>query len=146
MTDSAPQWGAPPPKQKLRPWHIVLIVLGGIALFGLGLWWILSWALGPLVASGDDFMRALQARDYARAYTLATPALQRELGDAQRMSTSGLPPFSQWSWSQRSIRNDVGRLGGSVTYEGGRNGAVALQLSQVDGQWRVTGFRFDPPR
>ena len=52
------------------------------------------------------------------------------------------PPFTEWSWSQRSIRNDVGRLSGNVTYQGGRSGGVALQLDQVDGQWRVTGFPF----
>lgn len=145
MTETAPQWGTPP-KQKLRPWHIVLIVLGGIALFVGGILWFLSWALGPMIASGDDFMRAMQARDHARAYALAAPALQRELGDANRLSGASPPPFSEWSWSQRSIRNDVGRLSGSVAYEGGRTGAVALQLSEVDGQWRVTGYRFDPPR
>lgn len=145
MTESAPQWGTPP-KQRLRPWHIVLIVFGGIALFGGGLWWFLSWALGPMIASGDDFMRALQARDHARAYSLAAPTLQRELGDAERMRGASPPPFAEWSWSQRSIRNDVGRLSGSVSYEGGRNGHVALQLSQVDGQWRVTGYRFAPPQ
>lgn len=146
MTESAPQWGAPP-QQRLRPWHIVLIVLGVLALFGGGLWWILAWALGPLIASGDDFMGAVRARDFERAYALSTPALQRELGDAARMRESGSPaPFTAWSWSQRSIRNDVGRLSGTVSYEGGRSGGVALQLDQVNGQWRVTGFRFDPPQ
>ena len=146
MTDSAPSWGAPP-RQRIRPWHIVLIVLGGLALFGGGLWLILSWALGPMVASGDDFMAAVRARDFDRAYALSTPALQRELGAAGRMraSAGALQP-AEWSWSQRSIRNGIGRLSGSATYEGGRSGGVALQLHQVDGQWRVAAFRFDPPQ
>lgn len=146
MTESAPQWGAPP-RQRLRPWHIVLIVLGGLVLFGGGLWWILSWALGPLVASGDDFLGAIRTQDFNRAYALSTPALQRELGDAGRMraTAGGLQP-AEWSWSQRSIRNGIGRLVGSVTHQGGRSGGVALQLHQVDGQWRVAAFRFDPPR
>jgi len=146
MTDSAPFGGAPP-RQRLRPWHIVLIVLGGLALFGGGLWWILSWALGPLIASGDDFMAAVRAQDFNRAYALSTPALRRELGDAERMraTAGGLRP-TEWSWSQRSIRNDIGRLAGTATYQGGRSGGVTLQLHQVDGQWRVAAFRFDPPR
>ena len=146
MTDSAPSWGAPP-KQRLRPWHIVLIVLGGLALFGGGLWLILSWALGPLVASGDDFMAAVRARDFDRAYQLSTPALRRELGSVARMraSAESLQP-TEWSWSQRSIRNDIGRLSGTVTHQGGRSGGVALTLHQIDGQWRVAGYRFDPPR
>lgn len=146
MTGSAPFGGAPP-RQRLRPWHIVLIVLGGVALFGGGLWWILSWALGPLVASGDDFMTAVRARDFERAYTLSTPALQRELGDAGRMrATAGALQPTEWSWSQRSIRNGIGRLVGNVTYQGDRSGGVTLQLHQVEGQWRVAAFRFDPPQ
>jgi hypothetical protein len=146
MTDPASQWGAPP-RQRLRPWHIVLIVVGAVALFGVGLWQLLAWALGPLVASGDDFMAAIRGNDFDRAYALSTPALQRELGDAGRMRASASPaPFTEWSWSQRSIRNDVGRLSGTVLYQGGRSGGVALQLDQVDGQWRVTAFRLDPPR
>lgn len=146
MADSTPQGGAPP-KQRLRPWHIVLIVLGGMVLFGVGLWQFLSWALGPLVASGDDFMRAMQARDFERAYALSTPVLQREVGHPIRMGVLASPaPFSEWSWSQRSIRNDIGRLGGTVTYQGGRSGGVTLNLEHVEGQWRVAGVRFDPPR
>ena len=146
MTGSAPQWEAPP-RQRLRPWHIVLIVLGGLALFGGCLWFILSWALGPLVASGDDFMRAMQARDFDRAYQLSTPALQRELGSADRMraSSESIQP-TEWGWSQRSIRNDIGRLSGTVNHQGGRSGGVTLTLHQIDGQWRVDGYRFDPPR
>jgi hypothetical protein len=145
MTDSTRQWGAPP-RQRLRPWHIVLIVFGGMALFGVGLWQLLSWALGPLKASGDDFMRAVQAQDFPRAYALSTPALQRELGDAGRMRATSPAPFSEWSWSQRSIRNNMGRLAGTVVYQNGRSGGVALRLDQIDDQWRVAGYHFDPPR
>jgi hypothetical protein len=146
MTESAPSWGAPP-RQRLRPWHIVLIVLGGIALFGIGLWQFLAWALGPMIASGDDFMAAVRDGDFARAYALSTPELQREVGDAGRMRASAESlMLTEWSWSQRSIRNETGRLIGTASYQGGRSGAVSLQLHQVDGQWRVAAFRFAPPR
>ena len=145
MTDPASQWGAPP-RQRLRPWHIVLIVVGGMALFGVGLWQLLAWALGPLIASGDDFMAAIRGNDFDRAYALSTPALQRELGDAGRMRASASPaPFTEWSWSQRSIRKRCRQAQRQCLYRG-RSGGVALQLDQVDGQWRVTAFRFDPPR
>ena len=39
----------------------------------------------------------------------------------------------------------VRKVGGTITYQGGRHGGVALQLEQIGGQWRVAGFRFDPP-
>ncbi len=140
MTDMNRAMGAPP-RQRLRPWHIVLIVLGGLALFGGGLYVILSWALGPMVQSGDDFMGALRDRQFDRAYALTTPALQREVGDAARMGASiGAYQPTEWSWSQRSVRNSVGRLEGAVTYSAGRSGSVRLQLQQVDGQWRVEAY------
>ncbi len=140
MTDFSGSMGAPP-RQRVRPWHIVLMVLGGLALFGGGLFLILSWALGPMVRSGDDFMGALRDRQFERAYALTTPALQREVGDAARMGGSiGTYQPADWSWSQRSIRNGVGRLEGSVTYSGERSGRVRLQLREVDGQWRVEAY------
>jgi hypothetical protein len=140
MTDMNRHLGAPP-QQRLRPWHIILIVLGGLAIFGGGLYAILSVALGPMAQSGDDFMGGLRDRQFDRAYALTTPALQREIGDAASMGRSigGYQP-ADWSWSQRSVRNGVGRLEGAVTYGGGRSGHVRLQLQQVDGQWRVEGY------
>jgi hypothetical protein len=126
------------PRRRLRAWHIVLIVFGGAAILGGGLYLILSSALGPMVQSGDDFMGGLRDRQFDRAYALATPALQREIGNAASMAQSiGAYQPAEWSWSQRSVRNGVGRLEGSVTYSGGRSGHVRLQLQQVDGQWRV---------
>jgi len=140
MTDMNRSMGAPP-RQRLRPWHIVLIVVGGLALFGGGLFLILSWALGPMVQSGDSFMAALRDRQFEQAFALTTPSLQREVGDAARMGGSiGNYQAAEWSWSQRSVRNGVGRLEGSVTYGAGRSGSVRLQLQQVDGQWRVEAY------
>ena len=105
---------------------------------------ILSWALGPMVQSGDDFMGALRDRQFDRAYALSTPALQREVGDAARMGAAiGIYQPAEWSWSTRSVRNGVGRLEGAVTYSGGRSGSVRLQLEQVDGQWRVVAYRLN---
>ena len=143
MTDMHPGLRAPP-RRRLRAWHIVLIVLAGFAIFGGGLYLILSTALGPLVQSGDDFMAGLRDGRFDRAYALTTPALQRELGDAAAMERSiGVYRPTEWSWSQRSIRNGAGRLEGAVTYGGGRSGRVRLQLRQVDGQWRVEAYRLN---
>jgi hypothetical protein len=143
MTDMNGAMGAPP-RQRLRPWHIILIVLGGLALLGGGLYVILSWALGPMVQSGNDFMGALRDRQFDRAYALSSPALQREVGDAARMGAAiGIYQPAEWTWSTRSVRNGVGRLEGAVTYNGGRSGSARLQLEQVDGQWRVVAYRLN---
>lgn len=126
---------------RIRPWHIILIVLGGVAALGLALYLILSWALGPMIEAGDEFMTALKGGEFQRAHGLATPALQREVGDAQRWGASiGAYQPAEWSWSQRSVRNGVGRLEGSVTYRGGNAGQARLQLHQVDGQWRIAAY------
>lgn len=140
MTDMNRDLGAPP-RRRLRVWHIVLIVLGGLALLGGSLYFILSASLGPLVQSGDDFMRGLADSQYERSYALTTPALRQQVGDAAGLERAvGAYRPQEWSWSQRSIKNGAGRLQGSVTYVGGRAGTARLNLLQVDGQWRVEGF------
>lgn len=136
----------PPPRmsQRIRPWHIILIVVGGLAAFGLLLFFILSRALGPLIDSGDRFMGALRDGDFQAAHALATPALQREVGDAGRWgATIGAWQPAEWSWSQRSVRNGIGRLEGSVTFRGGNAGRAQLQLHQIDGEWRVAAYRLN---
>ena len=141
MTDMNRDLGAPPRRGFFRARNIVLMVLAGLALFGGGLYLILSAALGPLVQSGDDFMRGLADGQYERAYALTTPALRQQVGDAAGLERSvGAYRPTQWSWSQRSIKNSAGRLEGSVTYGGGRTGHARLNLLQVDGQWRVEGY------
>ena len=140
MTDLNRDLG-PAPRRRPRARTIVLIVLAGLALLGGGLYLVLSTMLGPLVQSGDDFMGGLRDGQFDRAYALATPSLQREIGDAASMGRSiGAYRPAGWSWSQRSVRNGVGRLEGAVTYSGGRSGHARLQLRQVDGQWRVEGY------
>ena len=83
-------------------------------------------------------MGAVRDGDFQQAYSLSSPALQRELGDAQRMGANvGNYRPSEWSWSQRSISNGIGRLEGSVTYSGGNSGRARLELHhRVDGEWR----------
>ena len=126
---------------RIRPWHIILIVLGGIAALGLALYLILSWALGPMIDTGDRFMTALKGGDFAGAHALATPALQREVGEARQWgATIGNYQPTEWTWSQRSVRNGIGRLEGSVIYRGGNSGRVRLQLEQVGEQWRVGAY------
>lgn len=141
MTDMNRDLGAPPRRRFFRPRNIVLMVLAALAVFGGGLYLILSAALGPMVQSGDDFMGGLANGQYERALALTTPALRQQVGDAAGLERSvGAYRPQEWSWSQRSVRNSAARLEGSVTYHGGRTGTARLNLLQVDGQWRVEGF------
>jgi hypothetical protein len=67
-------------------------------------------------------MAALKTSNDAQAYALCAPDLQKELGSVSGMSAlvRDYRP-TQWNWSNRSIRNGVGRLEGSFTHSDGKN-------------------------
>ncbi len=143
MTDMRAELGAPPPR-RWRIWHFILIGLGALALLGAVLYFVLSAVLTPIVASGDDFLTAMRDGDFERAYSLTTPALQQQLGDARRMGeTAGAYRPQSWSWSQRRMRNGIGMLEGEATYQSGRTGTVRLVLHKVGDQWRIDGFNLN---
>jgi hypothetical protein len=99
----------------------------------------------PVVNSGDAFMTALKTSNYAQAYALCTPELQRELGSVSGMETLvGTDQPTQWNWTSRSIRNGVGRLDGSLTYADGKTGTVHIEFTQVGNDWKIVSFRMDP--
>jgi hypothetical protein len=123
---------------------IILVVLAGLAIFGVALFFILKSALGPVIDAGDAFMAALRDRNDTQAYAAAAPDLQQRLGSVGGLTVTvdNYRP-SQWSWSTRSVRNGTGDLSGNVTYQGGNRGTAELRLSKIDGGWRVTAFRFN---
>lgn len=140
MTDLYPA----PPRRRFGAGKIILVVIAGLAIFGAALFFILRTALGPVVDAGDAFMGALRDRNDGQAYATAAPDLRRRLGGADQLTaTIGVYRPSQWSWSTRSVRNGVGDLSGSVTWQGGNRGTAELRLNKVDGVWRVTAFRFN---
>ena len=139
MTDLGPMG-----RRRFGPRKVIAAILVGLAIFGVGLFFILRSALGPLVESGDAFMGALRDGDYQLAYAQTAPELQRTLGSTEGLSvtvTDYRP--SSWSWSQRSVRNGTGYLSGSVTYRAGNHGTAELRLMKVDGAWRVAAFRLN---
>jgi len=143
MTNTA---GVERPGFRWRPWHFVLIGLLAVAAFVGVLVWGVMRITGPVVAGGDAFMTELRDGRFERAYALATPALQRELGRAEDLSGRvGLYRPLEWSWSHRSIRNGIGQVAGSAEFAGG-SGRAELELHQVGGEWRVAAFRFRPGR
>jgi hypothetical protein len=134
----------PTPPRRFGPGKIILVVLAGLVVFGVALFYILRTALGPVVDAGDAFMGALRDRNDAQAYVAAAPDLQRRLGSAGGLTaTIGTYRPSQWRWSTRSVRNGVGDLAGSATWQSGNRGTAELRLNKVDGAWRVTAFRFN---
>jgi hypothetical protein len=132
------------PKRRWRAWHFILIGVLAVAALAAAIFTLVFSLTGPVVAAADSFMGALRDGDYSRAFSQSAPALQRELGDAQGYARGiGRYRPASWSWSQRSIRNGVGRVSGSVTYRNGANGSVQLTMSQIDDRWRVEGYSFN---
>lgn len=131
-------------QRRFGPRKIILVVLAGLAVLGVALFFILKSALGPVLDAGDAFMGALRDRNDSQAYAAAAPDLQQRLGSVGGLTvTVDAYRPSQWSWSTRSVRNGIGDLSGSVTYQGGNRGSAELRLGKVDGTWRVTAFRFN---
>ena len=129
----------------------VLVIIGGVILV-LCLMCVciigVAFALGvlgtqPAATAGEDFMAALKKGDYNQAYNLCAPALQRELGSARNLETrikNGKVEPTGWTFTSRNVNNDTGQLDGTVTFTGNREGNVRLVLTQVGGQWKISGF------
>lgn len=112
------------------------IVLGGVITFG-----VLS-ATQPVSDVGESFMNALKNGNYAGAYALCSPALQKSLVNAQglqRSIESGKARPTQWSFNSRNVNADVATLSGDATLTGSA-GTVRLSLVKVNGAWKVTGL------
>ena len=132
------------PKWRRRVWLFILIGVVAIAVLTAAILFLVTSLTRPVVDAGDAFMTALKDGDFGRASGLTTPALQRETGGAEGFARGiGVYRPASWSWSQRSIRNGVGRVSGSVTYQNGANGSVRLTMSQIDDRWRVEGYSFN---
>lgn len=129
----------------------ILLIIGGVALVVCllcAMFFVVVFALGmgatqPAATASEGFMTALKNGDYAGAYNLCSPALQRELGSAGSLGTrikNGKVEPTAWSFSSRNISNDTGELTGTVTFTGNREGTVSLVLTQVGGEWKIAGF------
>jgi len=130
----------------------VLLIIGGVVLVlclicaGIAaVAFVLGFGLTqPAAAVGENFMTALKNGDYAGAYNLCSPALQKELGSPQGLETrikNGRVQPTQWSLTSRNVSNDQGQLDGSVTFTGNREGTVLLVLAQVGNDWKIAGFQ-----
>lgn len=132
------------PRRRWKLWH--LLALGGVALVALvaGILILVLSLTRPVADGADAFMGALRDGRYEQAYARAAPSLQQEVGNAEGLAAR-IGPYRprQWSWSQRKLRNGIGNVSGSATWQGGNGGTAQIELHQVNDQWRVVAFRFN---
>jgi hypothetical protein len=132
------------PRRRWKPWHFIAIGVAILVVFVASVFILVLSLTGPVVAGADAFMGALKDGRYEQAYARAAPSLQQELGDAESLGARIGPYRPQaWSWSQRQMRNGIGQVSGTATWQGGNTGTAELELHQVNGEWRVVGYRFN---
>lgn len=125
---------------------IISIIVGIIGLGVLVAGGILAIVLPlvqPIVDAGNGFLETIAAQDFDAAYAMLSPELQAEVGEnglAEHFTNADL---SEWSYSQRSIRNGVGRLNGRVLWNSEPTDFV-LFFTNIDGQWRLMSYNFEP--
>jgi len=119
---------------------VIGVVVGGTSLLGvLGL-------TQPIADTGDKFMQSLKAADYDSAYALMAPALQKKVGTVQglrKMIETNHAQPTQWTFIDRNITGDQGRLTGSVTMQSGP-GTLSLEMAKTGEDWKITAFDLKP--
>jgi hypothetical protein len=125
---------------------IVIGIIGTIVLVGL----IAALTLGivipltqPIVDAGTAFIETIDAQDFDAAYAMLAPELQSEVGANGLAEHFANADLSDWSYSQRSLRNGVGRLNGRVLWNGEATDFV-LFFTKIDEQWRLMSYNFEP--
>jgi len=100
----------------------------------------------PAVDVANAFMQALKDADYGAAYALCDPDLQAEFGTAADLGTwmtdSGIRPV-EWIFPERNLAAEAVQVLGTGLFPGDQQATVEVVLVQVDGEWRVAGFRVE---
>src|ERR1041385_3452395 len=120
---------------------LVVICIGGAAIVYFGGKAVVDTIGAPITAS-NDFMAALIAKDYTKAYGMVIPAQQASFGGSpdgmqQLISGKGWEPtsytFLNFQLGSDAIVNDTGVFGGSTKY-------VYINLRQDGGTWKILGL------
>ena len=97
-------------------------------------------------SAAGDFMTALKASDYSKAYDMCGADLQKELGSAQGLQKfieSGNFKPASWNFSSTNVNNDRAEVSGdAVVGSDNRTVTAALVLSNASGSWKVIGVNF----
>jgi hypothetical protein len=102
-------------------------------------------ATAPATRAADHFLAHLRDDEYAAAYQMATPALQRQLVDAgglKKIVDRGDAHPREWKLTTRKVESGTGECAGSVTLKNGREERIEISLEQHGETWRVSGFHF----
>jgi hypothetical protein len=94
-------------------------------------------------ATADSFMAGLRDDKFSDAYSVCSPALQQELKNVQALTAmveNGKVKPVKWTFDKQDVTNDTAGVQGTVTYTDNRQAAVRLELHNLGGDWKVSGF------
>jgi len=126
--------------------RILLIVIGIAALGGVIAGFVLL--LGkPVTDTSNQFLQALKESDYPAAFALFSPNLQAQLVSAEALQTqiteNDVIPAS-WRLNGFDIENGAATVTGSVTFTDHKSGSVLINLFDLSGTWKITGYDIEP--
>ncbi len=122
----------------------------------LYLFFILLTVCGLLAAcsakpedTGEQFLQAIKSEDFGVAFDLCTPELQAELGDAADLAfyfPTDILQLDSWTATvtEDASTATVSYMAGDVTFTDGTEGTYSLTLKQIENQYLVDNFAFEP--
>lgn len=98
-----------------------------------------------LAGVGDQanaFMEALRERDTERAFAMVAPDTQDQWQSDHYLLEYYQRPMD-WYFSSFSVRNEVGRVSGSVTLEDGTTMGIIVRLINSPDGWLITDLVYE---
>lgn len=105
---------------------------------------------GKVAIVGTTFLTSLKNGDWAGAYSICTPQLQKQLGNAaalgKKISDGRAQPVS-WTFadfSSISPADQEAQIDGTVVLTGNKPGTLRLVFDRAGNSWQVSGFNLSP--
>lgn len=95
----------------------------------------------PVIVAGG-FMESLQDGSYSEAMDYCTPELRQELRGLEASMERANVRITGWNLEDRRIAGDTADLRGTAMATGDRRVRLQLRLTRVNGEWKVSAFRF----
>jgi len=128
----------------MKKWGIIILAVAAFLVLAVV---VTFFATSGLPKAADAFFSLLQQGRVHDAY-LATAADFRAATSEEDftafLQTTALVNYQSASWSSRSIKNNTGRLEGTVTTKEGGQVPVEVDLVKEGEQWKILSLRKAP--
>jgi hypothetical protein len=125
----------------------ILTIVGGLVVLCIAVVGLIigsAFFLTQDVAkAGDDFMLAIQGNRLEDAYAMLGDEALEDVDLELFSSTFADSELTSWSFSNRSVDNNRGELGGTAQF-GETTYNVSLVLEKLDDRWLIIGYDLQP--